>query len=330
MKIQKIKFFDYRVFFNGVDNQYLISTGGKNLLIYGENGSGKTSLFKGLNDFIQGNDFVSHNQTPRIDEGFIEVELSDGTIERLTGSGTKPTNAEILNAAKLNSFLSYKELLKTYLFENEDNEVNLFSLLVNGVLKDHNLNTLGHLQTAWKELSSKTFADAKLILERANKKGELEPDELKEQIEILTDEFKKKFEKFYDELSVLIKEINSELGNILHYFDNNTEALLVLEPIKHDEFEKAKIGLEVNYYKKEISNHHDFLNEARLSSLALSIFIASIKSNPTQNNLRILLLDDIFIGLDIKLGVRFGPKQQGWEHQYKLTWTGGKIHRFTV
>lgn len=83
LKLKHIKFFDYRGFFNGKENEYYIELEGENLLVYGENGSGKSSLFRGLRDFVFGNDFITHNQTTRESEGYIEVGFSDGTVERL-------------------------------------------------------------------------------------------------------------------------------------------------------------------------------------------------------------------------------------------------------
>jgi hypothetical protein len=52
-----------------------------------------------------------------------------------------------------------------------------------------------------------------------------------------------------------------------------------------------------------VPNHEEFLNEARLTSLGLSIFLAALKladSNPSDPDpLRLMVLDDVLIGLDI-------------------------------
>lgn len=56
MKIKTIKIHNYRAFYPQFDNHipkpYEIAVKGKNVLIYGENGSGKTSLFRAVRDFI--------------------------------------------------------------------------------------------------------------------------------------------------------------------------------------------------------------------------------------------------------------------------------------
>lgn len=60
------------------------------------------------------------------------------------------------------------------------------------------------------------------------------------------------------------------------------------------------LSLKILYAGKEIEFYQVFLNEARLSALAVSIYLASIKTfNPSEDSLKILYLDDVFIGLDM-------------------------------
>ena len=49
-RIRKIEIENSRAYY---DRQEFILNKGENLLLYGENGSGKSSLFKSINDFIQ-------------------------------------------------------------------------------------------------------------------------------------------------------------------------------------------------------------------------------------------------------------------------------------
>jgi hypothetical protein len=59
------------------------------------------------------------------------------------------------------------------------------------------------------------------------------------------------------------------------------------------------INLRIEYFNKIINKHHIFLNEARLSALAISIYLASIRVNPISGALKVLFLDDLLIGLDM-------------------------------
>ncbi|MCC7301114.1 MAG: hypothetical protein IT233_00585 [Bacteroidia bacterium] len=299
MKIKSIQFFDYRAFFNGKDEQYLLSIEGNNVLVYGENGSGKTSFYRGLKDFINPKDFVSHNQTPRLNEGFIEIQFDDLTTERFDDTGIKSTKREVLNSSKLNSFLSYKELLRTHFFEEEQNEINLYNLLVENVLREHNLATLGKLGESWEVLKSRKISEEFEGITLSAQTESISADTAKDQIEKIKDEYKNAVQKYNDELKHLLVEINGGLKNILKYFDKNLEVELVWKEVKQGEFDKAKISTRVIYFRKEISNHHDFLNEARLSALALSVYLSAIKTNPTANTLKLMFLDDVFVGLDM-------------------------------
>ena len=297
MKIKSIQFFDYRAFFNGKNDQYLLNVDGKNLLVYGENGSGKTSFYRGLKDFFHGEDFIVHNQTPRLNEGFIEIILSDGTGERLEASGNKPAKAEVLNTPKLNSFLSYKELLQTHLVETD--EINLFQLLVNGLLSEHSLASLGTLADAWGDEKSKSLQNETDNLNQGLKRGEIDKEEAAEQIEIAKARLEEEHTKFIDELKQLLSQINDKLTEILAYFNQNLEVKIELGSIEWGNPLDSKITLDVKYYGIAVDSHHDFLNEARLSAIAISIYLAAIKLNPTQNAVKFLCLDDIFLGLDM-------------------------------
>ena len=247
------------VFFNGGEDEYYIELGGENLLVYGENGSGKSSLFRGLRDFVFGNDFITHNQTTRESEGYIEVGFSDGTIERLEESGTKPTKAEVSNTAKLNSFLSYKELLKTHLFEDTD-EINFFDLLVDGILEHHILDSLGNLKSTWLDIQEISTIKEEEKIDNSLSEGEISEEEAQELKEKIPDEINERVTSFNSELDELLKKINSELSKILDYFNQDLEVKLHLEPIQAEKFDDAKVKLNVKLFGQPIEAHHDFLN----------------------------------------------------------------------
>ena len=297
LKLKHIKFFDYRGFFNGEENEYSIELGGENLLVYGENGSGKSSLFRGLRDFVFGNDFITHNQTTRESEGYIEVGFSDGTVERLEESGTKPTKPEVSNTAKLNSFLSYKELLRTHLFEETD-EINFFDLLIDGVLEHHSLDSLGDLKSAWLNIRELSVEKEEEKIAKALSEEEIDEEEFQELKDRIPDEIDEKIANFNSELGKLIKEINTELSKILNYFNQDLEVELQLDPIQAEKYGDAKIRLDVKLFGQSIEAHHDFLNEARLSALAISIYLAALKLNPTSDSVKFIFFDDVFLGLD--------------------------------
>lgn len=59
-----------------------------------------------------------------------------------------------------------------------------------------------------------------------------------------------------------------------------------------------EILLTVEFFDRNIPEHHRFLNEARLSAIGIAIYLSSILIQP-QSSLKILALDDVLIGLDM-------------------------------
>ena len=59
-----------------------------------------------------------------------------------------------------------------------------------------------------------------------------------------------------------------------------------------------QILLKVKFFDRDIPLHHRFLNEAKLSAIAIAIYLSSILIQP-ESDLKILALDDVLIGLDM-------------------------------
>ena len=149
MKITKISFYNYKAFYSTTTDAYTIDLpGGKNLLIYGENGSGKSSIFDGLKDFFLSSldKNLTFNQN-RFSEGkipeepFVEVSFSDEPETYFFSTNDYKTNNTatfISDANKVKSFLSYKNLLALHYFRPKE-EVNIFDILfsTNGILYDY-------------------------------------------------------------------------------------------------------------------------------------------------------------------------------------------------
>ncbi len=148
MKIQAIEINNYKAF----HGNYKINVGGKNLFIYGENGSGKSSLYYALKDFFQASiENIDLNELENIflpdsKKGNAGIKVSfkpnkDGLKKQKQYQFSAAVNetraaddTSIRDANKLKSFLTYKHLLSIH-HSKKDDDINLFDLLVNGVLK---------------------------------------------------------------------------------------------------------------------------------------------------------------------------------------------------
>lgn len=148
MRIKRIEIKNYKAFYQ----DYTFDADGKNLFIYGENGSGKSSFYYALKDFFQSSvEQITYSDTENIfltarqkGKGFIKVTFNpdkDGNNADKTytiSKGSKDTyvtgDTSIRDAVKLKSFLTYKHLLGIHSVAKGD-EIDLFPLLVGGVLK---------------------------------------------------------------------------------------------------------------------------------------------------------------------------------------------------
>ena len=294
MRISEIIINNYRAFYNekGEENtRYRISLGaGKNLLVYGENGSGKSSLYKGIKELfrssVEDDCTVIQNVFSKgleLDEQpYVEVLFTgDGhPDERLRFSKdphqmTTRDNELLTSVVRSRSFMTYRDLLHVHFVS--DPEVNLFDFLFG---KD------GLLSEMPTPVSSRPETNLKM--------GELRHTVETNRDEINTSDFVKG-------VNQILSDLNNPLNCLLSYFDESVtvtfSALTEEDIVKGAPIVKAEVtyfGIELS---KETEKYHQFLNEARLSALAICIFLAAHLSVP-DSPYQILFLDDIFTGLD--------------------------------
>ena len=137
MKITKIALKDFRAFYTPDAPIEIDLAHGKNLLVYGENGSGKSSLYLALKLFLESSvqrdlSFESYrNRYTSARDGFVELRVDRiGDDGRSAGSecqakwsqsGATTYGTEILrNANKTKGFIDYCALLETHLLRIED------------------------------------------------------------------------------------------------------------------------------------------------------------------------------------------------------------------
>lgn len=288
MRITKIELENFRAFYNN----YVIDLDkdGKNLLVYGENGSGKSSLYKALKYFLdshrQGLNFLDFKNifNPK-DEGHIKFSLradkkSAEKIITWSHDIRETHEGVILESAKTKGFIDYKKLLETYFLHIDNDRVNIYDLLMSKLLP-----------YSENEISHNTFEfDYEELLRSPKSK---QPTEL--------------LKNYNDGLSIKLDSIKNKANEILKMFDYKISIQFDFSGIKFDgrpkEAEKRifqkEIWLHVDFFDKEkLDKHHLILNEAKLSAIAISIFFASILEQPSSD-LKVLALDDVLIGLDM-------------------------------
>ena len=151
-KINSIKFKNFKAFYE----EETIKLDGKNMLVYGENGSGKSSIFWGLYTFLQSSgkhlkditkyfDFFNETKPETFDslknifateqdEAFIELESIDNLnvktthrIDKISANTNSAADTTISIANASSDFINYK-LLHNFYNVTHKQEVNLWEV----------------------------------------------------------------------------------------------------------------------------------------------------------------------------------------------------------
>lgn len=115
---------------------------------------------------------------------------------------------------------------------------------------------------------------------------------------------KQRIEVFNDELVNRLADLRPKVREILGKFGYSVDLNLDFEGVKYDEKNKTldnqQILLNVKFFDEDVSKRYLLLNEAKLSAIAISIYLSSILLLPDPiSGLKVLALDDVLIGLDM-------------------------------
>ena len=312
MRITEIETKNFKAFYGTY--RIDLRKSGTNLLIYGENGTGKSSLYFALKLFLESSDDPSHrfenDQNIFItDPGYIKLCLrADRRSKQDTyewSETVRETDDEmIIDASRAKGFLDYKSLLETHYLHRDRDTVNVFDLLVETLLA----NTVN-------PLTSRTLAEDWTAIQSPypRRNATVQIATLERQIEI-----------FNNELENRLAELQPRTSEILGKFGHNVALNFDFPGVQYNRddgtLDNQQILLTVELFDRNIPEHHRFLNEARLSAIAIAIYFSSILIQP-ESSLKILALDDVLIGLDMsnRLPVLDILEEYFPEHQIFLT-----------
>lgn len=295
-RITKISIDNYRAYIHPFDIEM---PEGENLLIYGENGSGKSSLFKALKYFLQSSVFPKIHFDPNHFSGRADgkVEVTYTDFDTLTtqsyavnSDSALTTNDEqfIKTSYRASGFLDYSKLLKVYM--NNGKRPNLFKFV---------LDLLGNYVPA--SFDTRTLRD---IVGSMMYNIHLSYHRFDHAYQQGYEDYKK-FERLFPPL---IDKLNNQLKPMManHFSDMGLE--IELEDVKvrlkdiariADAELEGEVYLRVKHHGNDLPHYNDRLNEARLSAIATCLYLSSLKLIANTNDTRVLFLDDVFIGLDL-------------------------------
>jgi energy-coupling factor transporter ATP-binding protein EcfA2 len=310
VRIIKLAIQDFRAFYSThiIELAKVGESGKQNLLVYGENGSGKSSLLLALQYLLESGidnlDFNNYRNifSTQLNSGYIELTLRE-TIHKpeivhkwspyIT---TTATDRDIIEASKAKGILDYKRLLEVHFIHRHDSKINIFDLLVKNLLA-HCINDTD--TSLVKRTFSQQWEDLITIIPKRRKNNR--------QIAA----FEKASLVFNEGLKAKLNELERKIAGLIDYFGYPITISFGFEQgvsfdntIKYSEerpetsIANREILLNVKFHDREVPSPHHFLNEAKLTAIAIAIYFSSLLVVP-KPTLKLLVLDDIFIGLDM-------------------------------
>lgn len=293
----------------------------KNVLVYGENGSGKSSLYWALYTFLQSslktndeikkyfdkdnpqnliNRFVSDNEK---DDVFLSLVIEDKNkitesfkISRNLINTNLTENTNIKKANSTSDFINYKLLSRFYDFRNSE-DMDIWDLFEKEILEYITIDDK-NFKKSW--------------------------DSLKDGLDKIGNSYPAMTTQTYKNFEEKLNIFNSDMNNFLLRIIRSTNIILeenfkekisiTLEyknAIYNDFVEDSRtkrshlvkvpqIILKVKFNDEDIDKPHTFLNEAKLTAIALSLRFAILKTRLLGDDiLKILVLDDLLISLDM-------------------------------
>ena len=289
MRITGVEIANYRGFAG--DSFRLTLEQGENLLVYGENGAGKSSLYSTLKDFLNAatNKGVNIEQNRNRDNAagapVVRVTTAIGQTEWTQNARGQDTN-DWRNLDDGKGFLDYRVLLRFYnATQDGTGRIDLFRLLVEGMLAQHRMEVPGNptFRSEWRWIENQP----KYRLFQ-NEKQEL----------------KARMDRFNAAFQIAAGALATRATELLCDFDPEMGVAFACE--QNGDFTWNPKRLTVPRFVAEaprpnrapVTDYHEVFNEARLSAMAICLFFAALETCPIEGP-RLLVLDDVLIGLDM-------------------------------
>ena len=281
---------------------------GLSLLLYGENGSGKSSLGRALRDML-GDASRSPESFDISRHTFSDPPSPNRSVTlRFDHSGQVPmtwkpgdnshTRHPLFEAmAKSRGWMDYRTLWEALQFGYSRDFADVFSALADTLLQDCEVPAMTNL----------TFGSLwNRIQRRANRRPTTSylNDELQSLIMDIS--------LFSTKLATFMPLLQDRANELLERFVPWTEIALRLErpPVyssskRNNKFSTGTISLKVTFKGTTLTRLDGFLNEARITAIALSLFLAAMTLSTPPKLAdgtyfpRLLVLDDILISLDM-------------------------------
>ncbi|MCB0745887.1 MAG: AAA family ATPase [Ignavibacteriae bacterium] len=329
-KIKQIKLKHFKFFYGEVN----IDFDRDNALIFGENGSGKSSLYWALYTFLQSvfkdtpnkvQKYFQYNHdenlrnrfAPDTEDSYIKIvfeddhesitekTISNSTVNTRTGNLVRQAvqGSELINYKLLSKMHDFKNPYQIDLFPIMDKDILVFINFREILVRHDGITSTANAQDWWE-----------YIKPGMHPRGKMHEQPYKT--------FAAAVEKFSSELQFYLDSIIESVNDYLIKFKQPFTVSLELQPCTYDAFEtgsttkrnhktvapKVFVNAHFNHDKvpadkQKITRPHTFLNEAKLTAIALSIRFAmldqKIGGTAASDTPKVLVLDDVLISLDM-------------------------------
>ena len=328
------------IFINGFKafpSLYKIELGGKHLLMYGENGSGKSSIYYALHCIFNsyrkpdnGKKYFDKDNSQNLinrffipkderDIPYVAVNWYDGGRNVFLSAVSEHGCDGFDRLSELETYFVNHQLLNGFFNFTNSNSINLFPIFQREILPYKYIDEQGtYLSLMYEQIEEEA---SKLGNKSSTKK-------INEMIDI----FNRELEGFIGDINIAVSDIyknhfkadgEQDLSIVLTYPEENPNPDVYFDGfrLKWDnrliknqkgELERAKnksliepiIGISIKEDGNEIPKPHVYFNEAKLTAIALSIRFSLLKginpaddTNPPEGSF--LALDDMLISLDM-------------------------------
>lgn len=326
-RIQKITIKNFKAF----QSAETIWLDGKNALFYGNNGSGKSSIFWALYTFLQSSiksrdeiekyfkvfdptDKKTHESLKNVfcsdtEPSGIEVTIVDDAKREATWKiGTEaintnePGDTTIQEFNIASDFINYR-LLQNFYHVTHRREINLWNVFYRDIFPYfYESGTATYLE----------LVDSLNTMIPRKRGGDLsrKSSGRRREFDVRIEGINQKIEAFISEIERNANDFlkdnfqqGSDFVEIKMLFSKRLSFEKILQNNINDTQLQIKLWVKVyDQTKKDwVENHrpHSFLNEAQLTRLALAVRIGALRTRVTQTDLKILVLDDMLISLDL-------------------------------
>lgn len=290
---------------------------GRHLLAYGDNGAGKSSLYWLLYTFLQSAAKDTSSATKYFDPNRSEhllnvhsdaVEKSQAHISvtldtadhanshRYTLSAIKHGTKQIPDILKANlasDFVTYRTLFNFYRFRNSE-AIDLWPVFECEILPFCYTTTERDLDGLWRQLrDNNPFTrgipgPAKKRYDEFDAKATRLNTALTQALQSISKEALEFYQQHFSGDDVLNVQFGLILRTPMSMYDRGQHR-----------FDEPSIGFEVQLGGEKLERPHTFLNEAKLTQLALSVRFGATLVHLQDAPTKLLVLDDLLISLDM-------------------------------